>query len=420
MKFLRTASTGRLMATLAGLVIAIAAGTAIAVAATGSGPVPRAKPLAQALHGALTARPVNGISADIQFTNNLISSTNFTGGARDPILQGATGRLWLSKDHGVRLELQSSNGDSQIVVNNRTFWVSDPSSQTVYEGTLPADSGKSRAQHQASGSGVPTVAQIQTELNHLLGHVNVGGVNTSNPSDIAGQPAYSVTVSPKHDGGLLGSAQIAWDAITGTPLNFAIYARGNSTPVLQLKATNISFGPVAASTFALTPPAGYKVVKVSAPATNPTGPLAAAGKARKGKHARHVSGVAAVAHAVPFHLAAPATLVGLPRRDTTLLDWGGHPAALITYGQNLGGVAIIEQQAGPASSQTGQSGGPGGSGGGMGGLSLPSVSINGATGTELSTALGTVLRYSSGGVAYTVLGSVQPFVAEQAAKALTR
>jgi len=63
--------------------------------------------------------------------------------------------------------------------------------------------------------------------------------------------------------------------------------------------------------------------------------------------------------------------------------------------------------------------GPDESTGGPGGLSLPSVSINGATGTELSTALGTVLRYTSGGVAYTVLGSVQPFVAEQAAKALT-
>ena len=47
MRFLRTASTGRLLALIGGIVIAIAAGTAIAVAATGSGPVPKAKPLAQ-------------------------------------------------------------------------------------------------------------------------------------------------------------------------------------------------------------------------------------------------------------------------------------------------------------------------------------------------------------------------------------
>ena len=50
MRFLRTASTGRLLALIGGLVAAIAAGTAIAVAATGNGPVPKAKPLARAVH----------------------------------------------------------------------------------------------------------------------------------------------------------------------------------------------------------------------------------------------------------------------------------------------------------------------------------------------------------------------------------
>ena len=40
MRFLRTVSTRRLLATIGGLVAAIAAGTAIAVAAAGSGPVP--------------------------------------------------------------------------------------------------------------------------------------------------------------------------------------------------------------------------------------------------------------------------------------------------------------------------------------------------------------------------------------------
>ncbi|HWE12290.1 MAG TPA: hypothetical protein VG365_02205 [Solirubrobacteraceae bacterium] len=410
MKILRTASTGRLLAMLAGLVIAAAAGTAIAVAATGSGPVPKAKPLAQALHSALAARPVNGISADIQFTNNLISSTNFTGDNKDPILQGATGRLWLSKASGLRLELQSGNGDSQAVVNNGSWWVSDPASQTIYEGTLPAHTGSSTAKDKSTGSGVPTVAQIQSDLNHLLGHLNIAGTGTSNPTDIAGQPAYSVSLSPKHDGGLLGSAQIAWDAVTGTPLNLAVYARGNSTPVLQIKATNISFGPVPASTFALPRPAGYKVVKVSTPGN--TGSKAAKnGKQAKTKHA-DVTGASAVASHLPFTLAAPQTLVGLPRQDTKLLDWGGKPAALVTYGQNLGGIAIIEQTADTATSKTG-------GGGSKSHLSLPTISINGHTGTELATALGTVLHYTSNGVAYTVLGSVPPSAAEQAAKALS-
>jgi outer membrane lipoprotein-sorting protein len=406
MKFLRTASTGRLLATIIGFVVAVAAGTAIAVAATGSGPVPQHQPLANAVHQGLTAPPVTGITADISFTNNLIDSSDFTGDNKDPILQGATGRLWLSGDRHLRIELQSDNGDTQVVVNGTSFWISDPTSNTVYEGTLPSDKSDQSDKADTADHGVPSVAKIQSELTRLMQRVNVTGAD---PTDVGGQPAYRVGISPKHDGGLLGSAQIAWDALKGVPLEVGIYARGNSTPVIDLKATNISYGSVPASDFSVSPPSGAKVVKVST-----------AGKERQaqklskaGKHVKRakVSGVAAVAGRVPFTLAAPAALVGLPRHDTTLLDMGGKSGALVTYGENLGGMVVLEQAADATSAKTGTSGG-------SSGLSLPTVSINGSTGQELSTALGTVVRFTRGGVAYTVLGSVPAAAAEQAARAL--
>ena len=403
MKFLRTASTSRLLATLVGIVAAIGGGTAIAVAATGSGPVPKSQPLANALHQGLTAPAVEGITADIKFTNNLIDSSAFSGGPKDPLLQGASGRLWLSDARHLRIELQSDNGDSQVVVNGNSFWISDPMSNTVYQGTLPADTANTD-KNKSAAQGVPSVAKIQSELTKLLQHVNLSGAQ---PTDVAGQAAYSVKITPKHDGGLLGSAQVAWDALKGVPLEVGVYATGNTTPVLDIKATSISYGPIAASDLSVSPPAGYKVAKVST--------AGKAGKAEKktgtaAKHAR-VSGVAAVASKVPFTLAAPGSLVGLPRHDTTLLDFGGKPAALVTYGQNLGGMAVIEQAADSQSAKTSTGKGPGG-------LSLPTVSINGSTGQELSTALGTVVRFTRGGVAYTVLGSVPAAAAEQAARAL--
>ena len=406
MKFLRTASTGRLLATIVGFVVAIAAGTAIAVAATGSGPMPKRKPLAEALHQGLSAPAVKGITANISFTNNLIDSSNFTGDNRDPILQGASGRLWLSGDRRLRIELQSNNGDSQVVVNGRAFWISDPMSNTVYEGTLPASKPEKTGTAPAD-QGVPSIAKIQSELTKLMQTVNVSGAR---PADVGGQAAYRVEISPKHDGGLLGSAQVAWDAVKGVPLEVGIYARGNSTPVIALKATNISYGPVPASDFAVTPPSGSKVTKISIAGT--------AGRAEKAtraaRHAKHarVSGEAAVASRVPFTLAAPSSLVGLPRHETSLLSEGGKPGAVVTYGQNLGGIVVIEQKADPAAS------GKPKSAGGPSGLSLPTVSISGSTGQELSTALGTVIRFTRGGVGYTVLGSVPAAAAEQAARAL--
>ncbi|MBV9839402.1 MAG: hypothetical protein JO156_14910, partial [Solirubrobacterales bacterium] len=74
MKFLRTASTHRLLAVIGGLIAAIAAGTAIAVAAAGPGPVPPPSTLPDALHTALAAPAVNGITARISFTNHLIDA----------------------------------------------------------------------------------------------------------------------------------------------------------------------------------------------------------------------------------------------------------------------------------------------------------------------------------------------------------
>ncbi len=393
--FLRTASTRRLLATIAGALAVIAGGTAIAVAATGAGPVPKPQPLAGALHQALSAPKVAGISANISFTNNLIDSSDFTGQGSDPILQGASGRLWLSDDGRLRIELQSDNGDAQVVVNHRSFWISDPTQNIVYEGTLPAEHA---TRHPDGQHGIPSLAAIQSFLTRLMGRVNLSGAQ---PTDVAGRAAYRVTISPRHDGGLLGSAQLAWDATMGVPLQFAIYARGSATPVVELKASRISYGAIPASDFNISPPAGAKVMRVATGGA-PTG--ADAGRVHRGS----LTGVQAVAAAVPFKLVAPSSLVGLPRRRVSLLTMGSQPAAMVSYGENLGGMVVIER---PADAHAR-------SAGGLGGLSLPTVSIDGASGQELSTPLGTVLTFSRGGVSYTLLGSVPPTAAELAARAL--
>jgi outer membrane lipoprotein-sorting protein len=406
MKILRTVSTRRLLAMIAGLVAAIAAGTAIAVAAAGSGPVPPPKRLAGAIREALGSPAVNGITASISFTNHLIDSSNLQGS--DPILSGASGRLWVSNDHRLRLELQSTNGDAQVVVNNGSFSVYDPSSHTVYEGKLPADTGKSKAGKGKPGK-LPSLAQIQSDLASLAKHVDLSGAIRG---DVAGRASYAVRVSPKHDGGLLGAGELAWDAVRGVPLRFAVYAQHDRSPVLELEATDISYGHVSRSVFAIQPPNDAKVVKVSAPA----GPSSRAAADRRGrKHRTHaeVAGAAAVARRLPFKLLAPARLVGLPRRSVTLLDWAGTPAALVAYGQNLGGVAVIEQTADSA-----KPGGQSAGAEGHRGLNLPTVSINGVTGQELGTALGTMVRFTRGGVAYTVVGSVPAAAAEAAARRL--
>jgi hypothetical protein len=179
--------------------------------------------------------------------------------------------------------------------------------------------------------------------------------------------------------------------------------------VIQLKATDISYGKVPSSDFNVSPPSDAKIVRVNVPAA----PAHTAKAARKHELAqRQVSGAAAVAKKVPFALVAPRHIVGLPRRGVSLMDWSGTPAALVTYGQNLGGIAVIEQAAKPGAAPQAPSGGN------QQGMSLPSVTINGTTAHELATPLGTLLQFSRGGVDYTVIGSVPAAAAEAAARGL--
>ena len=82
-----------------------------------------------------------------------------------------------------------------------------------------------------------------------------------------------------------------------------------------------------------------------------------------------------------FPLAAPDTLAGLPRTDVRLVSDGEQPAALVTYGQGLGAIVVFERTADARQ----------GSGGSRARTRLPQVTIDGATGHELATALGTLL-----------------------------
>ncbi len=218
MKLFRTLSTSRLLSLLAVVAAVAIAGTIAVTARGGGGATPPAKPLANAVHDALTASAPAGITARIKFTNNLFPSGALTGQAGSALMSGASGRLWANSTGG-RLELQSDAGDTQITWNDTRVTVYDASSNTAYVADLPQHSSSA-----AKGTGTPpSLDEITKFLTDAGAHWAISGAT---PDNVAGQEAYTVRVSPKHDGGLLGSAELAWDAVHGTPLRIAVYAQG--------------------------------------------------------------------------------------------------------------------------------------------------------------------------------------------------
>jgi hypothetical protein len=239
---------------------------------------------------------------------------------------------------------------------------------------------------------VPAVARIQRVIDRVMRHATVDGPN---PTNVAGQPAYSVRTNLKRDSGLLGGLEFAWDAATGTPLRGAVYAKGSEDPVLALEVTEIEYGAIPDGTFDVPEPSGVEAHDIKPERGG-----------RHGKHRKPVTGLARVERKAGFDVSAPATLEGRKREIVAL---GHHKAVLVTYGRSLDGIAVIEKRA---------SGRPETGDDPLADADLPTADINGVTAEKLTTPLGTVLRFERGGIAYTVIASAPASVVEAAARAL--
>jgi len=366
---------------LCGLVVVIGISVTALAFALGTGPTPPPKPLADAIHDALAGaagRPVQGVSANIQLTDHLLEGASLTNGGgggsgallSSPLVTGGSGRMWVAKDGRVRLELQSEKGDTQVLYDRHTVSIYDASSNTLYRYTIPPHEGGAgessdlgtptppTADHEA-----PSVAKIEEAISHLT-HVNISGAT---PTDIAGQAAYTVRVSPKETGSLIGGAELSWDATNGVPLRTAIYSSTRSSPAIELATTSISYGPVASSVFEFTPPSNAKIEEIV-----------------------------------------------LPKRDHTQAEGsptpnGEHPH-VTTHGQGITSVAVAESKTneGAATKQSSSTAEEG----------LQKVKINGVEASELPTELGTLLSFKRSGARYFLAGAVSPSAVEAVAKGL--
>jgi outer membrane lipoprotein-sorting protein len=357
---------------LCGLVIAIGISATALASALAAGPTPPAKPLAQAVHDTLAnvqAAQIEGVSAHIQLTDQLLEGASLASGGHggeltsSPLITGGSGRLWIAKDGRVRLELQSQQGDTQLVYDGHTVTLYDAATNTVYrytpsghEGTAAGEEGAGEgASHQHE---VPSVAKIEEAIAQLGKHADVSGAT---PTDVAGQPAYTVRVSPKEGGSLLGGAELSWDADNGVPLRAAIYSSAASAPVIELAASEISFGPVESSVFTISPPANATVKEIV-----------------------------------------------LPRGDNedAKRPSDAEKPNVTTHGHGLSTIAVLASKSKSADST------------GASLESLPKVTINGASASVLRTELGTLLTFERSGVRYLVAGAVSPAAVEEVAKGL--
>ena len=133
----------RVYAILAAIAILAAGGGMAQAALNGSdGPKPPSRPLAQAVMTALQAPKLQGITANIHITNNLLPAGSLPKGVASPLAAGGDGRLWLSADRHLRLDRHTTAGDVHAIYDGKRASLYVERSNTTYSIPVPAAAAK--------------------------------------------------------------------------------------------------------------------------------------------------------------------------------------------------------------------------------------------------------------------------------------
>jgi outer membrane lipoprotein-sorting protein len=306
-------------------------------------------------------------------------------------------RIWYGGPHEVRVELQGESGDRVFVKNGSKIWLYDGTTNTL------------RASEHAPEPAAPTEETITpTDVDRWLAKLApTSNLTQDSPTRVAGRQAYVLTLTPKDASStLVERAQALIDSETYLPLQVSLYAQGRSDPVFSWRVSAFDVGPVSAARFKFETPPGAEVSSFEADHERQVSERPRRAEPRR---------VDTVAEAQRFVHIEISELQSPPGgRELTGVYLKGSDGVVLSYGSGWGTVVLAESRQEMRGMDA-----PEPDGAGHGDFQLPMVDLgNGVKSQELSTPVGTVLRWSTGGVSYTLAGSVPASELEQAARRL--
>jgi outer membrane lipoprotein-sorting protein len=203
-----------------------------------------------ALPGSSTSDPLSGLS--------LLSGTH-------------TFRIWYDGPTRVRIAIPVTLGEADVRRDGRDLWLWDSRTNQATHYVLPAGPDQSTQASPPPAQSALTPQQLARQILAAVGRTTTVALQPN--VTVAGQAAYQLSLAPKDRRSLIGQVRIAIDAANSLPLRVQIFARGASSPALEVGYTSISFTRPDPSNFPFTPPQGAKVKTVPFAGFSPVGPL---------------------------------------------------------------------------------------------------------------------------------------------------
>jgi outer membrane lipoprotein-sorting protein len=258
-----------------GAVRALAPASVVAIVATGAALAPQfaaAAPTlppisAQSLLAKVAQSKVTAYSGTVALTTNLglPALPDLAGGANPLSLLGGTHTLQVAANgpDRQRIALLDTMSEYDLVHNGSQIWIYDSSQNTVEHGTASGDAG---TKHEGADKAGEVPLTPQQAAQRLLAAVDpTTKVTVDGTRSVAGRGAYTLVLTPKQKGTLIGRVEIAVDAQNGAPLQVAVYPTGSGTAVFELGFTSVSFSAPSDAQFDFTPPKGATVQQLEQP-----------------------------------------------------------------------------------------------------------------------------------------------------------
>jgi outer membrane lipoprotein-sorting protein len=171
----------------------------------------------------------------------------------------STARIWSDGDRRGRVQLPTDSGERTLVADGETFWSWNSADRTVTR--APQD------EHERDGGTADPGAAAREALAALrpTSEISVDGT-----AEVAGRAAYELVLAPAaSERTLLREVRVAVDAEHRMPLRLTVLGTGSPDPAVQVRFTDIQFGPQDPELFRFAPPPGATVEDAQHPESDP-------------------------------------------------------------------------------------------------------------------------------------------------------
>jgi hypothetical protein len=208
---------------------------------------------------------------DLPSLGTVADGTSFTS-----MLSGShTLQVWYGGVDRERVALLGATDETDVFRDGRQLWQWNSADNSALHVLLPQPPA---GPTQPKTSPFPLASLTPAGLaNGILGSLDsTTRVEVQQNDSVADRSAYQLVLTPRTTATKVGQVRIAIDGQTKVPLGVQIYARGASSPAVDIEFTSVVFGSQPLRNFQFSPPEGATVREKTVPAH----PGAAAARSR--------------------------------------------------------------------------------------------------------------------------------------------